>query len=163
LEIVGERWALLIVRDLLVGAKRFTDLHRGLPGIATNVLTARLQELEQAGVVQRRALPRPGEVVTPDSIVMALRTTFRPESARRLRRSFELRLGDVVVHARIRDGTLDAAPGPLPGADLVIEAGPQLRALLARDVTPAQALASGIVRIAGDAASLDRFADVFRI
>jgi DNA-binding HxlR family transcriptional regulator len=59
LEVVGERWALLIVRDLLIGPKRFSDLLRGLPGIPTNILTARLKELEEAGVVMRRALPRP--------------------------------------------------------------------------------------------------------
>ena len=59
LDLVGERWALLIVRDLLLGPKRFTDLRRGLPGIGTNVLAARLKELERAGVVQRRTLPPP--------------------------------------------------------------------------------------------------------
>ena len=59
LELVGERWALLIVRDLLLGPKRFTDLRRGLPRIPTNVLSARLKELEEAGIVRRRLLPRP--------------------------------------------------------------------------------------------------------
>jgi DNA-binding HxlR family transcriptional regulator len=59
LEIVGERWALLIIRDLLFGPKRFTDLRQGLHRIPTNVLSARLKELEQAGVLQRRILPRP--------------------------------------------------------------------------------------------------------
>jgi DNA-binding HxlR family transcriptional regulator len=59
LDVVGERWALLVVRDLLLGPKRFTDLRRGLPGIGTNVLTARLKELERTGVVQRRMLPPP--------------------------------------------------------------------------------------------------------
>src|SRR5690242_21961389 len=59
LELVGERWALLIVRDLLVGPRRFTDLKKGLPKIPTNVLTDRLKELERDGVVQRRILPRP--------------------------------------------------------------------------------------------------------
>src|SRR5919108_834186 len=59
LELVGERWALLIVRDLLLGPKRFTDLRNGLPRIGTNVLAARLQELERAGVVERRVLPPP--------------------------------------------------------------------------------------------------------
>ncbi len=58
-ELVGERWALLIVRDLLVGPKRFTDLRRGLPRIPTNILSARLKELERSGIVQRRVLPRP--------------------------------------------------------------------------------------------------------
>ena len=47
LELVGERWALLVVRDLVLGPKRFTDLRRGLPRIPTNVLSARLRELEE--------------------------------------------------------------------------------------------------------------------
>jgi DNA-binding HxlR family transcriptional regulator len=63
LEIIGERWALLIVRDLLVGPKRFGEIQRGLPGIPTNVLTARLKELEEAGIVQRTVLPRPASGV----------------------------------------------------------------------------------------------------
>ena len=50
---------MLVVRDLLLGPKRFTDLRRGLPGIGTNVLAARLQELERNGVVERRTLPPP--------------------------------------------------------------------------------------------------------
>ncbi|HEV2643341.1 MAG TPA: helix-turn-helix domain-containing protein, partial [Candidatus Elarobacter sp.] len=63
LEVVGERWALLVVRDLLVGPKRFTDLLNGLPGIPSNILTARLKELENAGVARRRVLPRPARAV----------------------------------------------------------------------------------------------------
>ena len=59
LDLVGERWALLVVRELLLGPKRFTDLRAGMPGIPTNVLSARLRELEQASVVRRRTLPPP--------------------------------------------------------------------------------------------------------
>jgi DNA-binding HxlR family transcriptional regulator len=59
LDLVGERWALLVVRDLLLGPKRFTDLRESLPGIATNVLTQRLKQLEVDGVVRRRKLPPP--------------------------------------------------------------------------------------------------------
>jgi DNA-binding HxlR family transcriptional regulator len=59
LSLVGERWALLIVRELLRGPKRYTDLGLGLPGIGTNVLATRLRELEAAGVVRRRKLPPP--------------------------------------------------------------------------------------------------------
>jgi DNA-binding HxlR family transcriptional regulator len=59
LDVVGERWTLLIVRDLLMGPKRYTDLRAGLPGIATDILTARLRTLEEAGFVRRRELPRP--------------------------------------------------------------------------------------------------------
>lgn len=58
LELVGERWAMLVIRDLLVSPKRFSDLQRGLPKIPSNILTARLKELEQNGLVERRAMPR---------------------------------------------------------------------------------------------------------
>lgn len=58
LEILGGRWTLLIVRDLLGGPRRFTELHDGLPGIPTNVLTGRLRDLEEAGVTTRQLLPR---------------------------------------------------------------------------------------------------------
>lgn len=59
LDLVGERWALLIVRELLLGPKRFTDLRTDLAAISPNVLTQRLGELESSGVVVRRKLPRP--------------------------------------------------------------------------------------------------------
>lgn len=198
LEVVGERWALLIVRDLLVGPRRFSDLRRGLPRIPTNILTARLKELEQAGVVHRRVLPRPAgsivyeltdrgrgledvvlalgrwgaqdlgeprpdEVVSADSLVMALRTTFRPAAAAGVRLDVELRLGDIVVHARVADGELAADVGPLPAAELVITTGPALRALLAGELEPAAAVARGDVQISGAPALLVRFTELFRI
>lgn len=63
LEIVGGRWTLLIVRDLLIGPKRFSELQEGLPGIPTNILSSRLRELEEGGLVQRTLLSRPGSSV----------------------------------------------------------------------------------------------------
>jgi DNA-binding HxlR family transcriptional regulator len=62
LELVGERWALLVIRELMFGGRRFADLRRGLPGISANVLTQRLQALEAAGIVARRVLPPPASV-----------------------------------------------------------------------------------------------------
>jgi DNA-binding HxlR family transcriptional regulator len=59
LDLLGQRWTLLIVRDLLLGPQRYTDLHAGLPGIATDMLTARLRTLEAEGLVRRRELPPP--------------------------------------------------------------------------------------------------------
>jgi DNA-binding HxlR family transcriptional regulator len=197
-ELVGERWALLILRDLLVGPKRFTDLRHGLPRIPTNILSDRLKELEDTGVVRRRVLPRPAgsivyelteygadleeaikhlgrwgarslgeprpdEIVTVDSLTMALRTTFRPEMADGVRASYELRLGPVVLHARVEDGQLSVGEGSLPQADLVIETGPALKALLAREISPAEAIQQGLVQLRGDAALLDTFVTTFRI
>lgn len=197
-EIVGERWAFLIVRDLLVGPKRFTDLQRGLPGIPSNVLTARLKELEEAGVVRRRILPRPGrglayemteygaeleavvdalgrwgakrlgdprpgETVTLDSLLTALRTTFHPDAARGIRATFGLRVGEVALHARVDDGRVHVGEGVPADADLVIDAGPGIRALMAGEIAPQAALDEGIVAIAGTAELLARFAGIFRI
>jgi DNA-binding HxlR family transcriptional regulator len=59
LGLVGERWTLLVVRELMHGPKRYTDLVDGLHGIGTNILAARLKELEAAGLVERRKLPPP--------------------------------------------------------------------------------------------------------
>lgn len=78
LELVGERWALLIVRDLLVGPRRYGELQRGLPRIPTNILATRLKELQEAGIIRR--IPRVRQVVydlTPygrelEDVVLAL-------------------------------------------------------------------------------------------
>src|SRR5918994_1481917 len=59
LDLIGERWALLVVRELLLGPKRFTDLRAGLPNASPNVLAQRLRSLEATGVVRRRKLPPP--------------------------------------------------------------------------------------------------------
>ena len=136
-ELIGERWALLIVRDLLVGPRRYTDLKQGLPRIPTNILSTRLKELQEGGVVRRVPLlncglvyeltpygrsfepvmlalgrwgfqamgdPEEGDVVTPDSLTMALRTAFQPELA--TDGEYELHVGDVALRASVRDGEL---------------------------------------------------------
>ncbi|MGI9051999.1 MAG: winged helix-turn-helix transcriptional regulator [Ilumatobacteraceae bacterium] len=59
LDVVGDRWTLLILRELLMGERRFTDLRVALPGLAPNLLTERLRELEAGGLVERRELPPP--------------------------------------------------------------------------------------------------------
>jgi DNA-binding HxlR family transcriptional regulator len=197
LEVVGERWALLVIRDLIAWPKRFTDLRRGLPRIPTNVLSTRLKELEQAGVIQRRVLPRPsGGVVyeltdygrelepiiaalmlwgakslgeprdedTPSasSLALGLRSVFRSEAAGDLRAGYEVRMGeDVVLHVRIEHGELELGEGPLPGADLTIETDLALGALMRGELTPAEALASGAVKVDGDTELLDRFVELF--
>ncbi|GGD28000.1 winged helix-turn-helix transcriptional regulator [Aureimonas glaciei] len=62
LDLVGDRWALLVIRELMLGPKRFGDLRTSLPGISANVLTQRLEGLEGAGVLVRHRLPPPGAV-----------------------------------------------------------------------------------------------------
>ncbi|GHE01123.1 winged helix-turn-helix transcriptional regulator [Streptomyces alanosinicus] len=60
LDLVGDRWTLLIVRELLAGPRRYTDLHADLPGVSTDVLASRLKDMEQGGLTTRRRLPPPG-------------------------------------------------------------------------------------------------------
>ena len=62
LDVVGDRWALLVVRELRLGPKRFSDLAAGLPGAGPNVLAQRLRDLEEGGVLRRRVLPPPASV-----------------------------------------------------------------------------------------------------
>lgn len=198
LEVVGERWALLVIRDLIQGPKRFTDLRRGLPRIPSNVLSARLKELEHAGVIHRRLLPRPStgivyelteygreledivlrlglwgarllgeprldDSVNPDSMMLALRATFRPEAARGLQASYELRLGEIVLNARVEKGALEVAEGPLADSDLVVETDLTIRALMSGELTPGEAVKSGKVRLTGKPELLERFVEIFQI
>jgi DNA-binding HxlR family transcriptional regulator/putative sterol carrier protein len=95
LALIGERWALLVVRELLLGPKRFTDLRAGLSAISPNVLTQRLDELEHAAIVRRRKLTRPAAAwvyeltewgMQLEPVVMALgrwaaRSPFLPEGS----------------------------------------------------------------------------------
>ncbi|MFG2511021.1 winged helix-turn-helix transcriptional regulator [Streptomyces sp. NPDC048584] len=60
LDAVGDRWTLLIVRELLAGPRRYTDLHADLPGVSTDVLASRLKDMERDGLTTRRRLPPPG-------------------------------------------------------------------------------------------------------
>jgi DNA-binding HxlR family transcriptional regulator len=62
LELVGGRWSLLIVRELMFGGRRFSDLRSGLPGVSANILARRLEGLERVGIIQRRKLPPPASV-----------------------------------------------------------------------------------------------------
>jgi DNA-binding HxlR family transcriptional regulator len=79
LDLVGERWALLVVRELMHGPKRYTDLAEHLPGIGTNILASRLRDLEAHGIVAKRRLPPPAasQVYELTEYGRALRTVLR--------------------------------------------------------------------------------------
>jgi DNA-binding HxlR family transcriptional regulator len=214
-ELIGERWAMLIVRDLLVGPRRYTDLKQGLPKIPTNILSTRLKELQEGGVVRRVPLlhcglvyeltdygrllepivlalgrwgfeqmgdPAPDDVVTADSLTMALRTAFRPDAAASLPTAdYEVHVGDIVLRVRV-DGTAlriaQLAPAGRPvdmhsptllkdatgEPDLVFAAGPGIRRLISGELTPDAAIDEEVLAVvAGDATLLDRFAATFHI
>jgi DNA-binding HxlR family transcriptional regulator len=206
-ELVAERWALLIVRDLLVGPRRYTDLKQGLPKIPTNILSARLKELQDGGVVRRVPLrqcglvyelteygrelepillalgrwgfrsmgePKDDDVITPDSLTIALRTAFRPElDSASL--DFEIEMGCVELRAQVSDGKLTvvqiAPPAPPVGGslpsgepELRFVTGPGIRHLIAGTLTAGQAVKQDVVRIQkGNLKLLQRFTELFRI
>ncbi len=196
LELVGERWALLIVRDLLVGPRRFGELATGLPRIPTNILAARLKELQAAGVIRRaprsrviiyeltsygrelepvvlalgawgfKAMgePRAEQVITPDSMTIALRTAFRPEVASALPvTAYGARLGPADLLIRVDGPRLEVGRGDGP-VDLAFSAGPDIRRLISGELAPERAIATGVVDVLrGPGELLGRFARTFHL
>jgi DNA-binding HxlR family transcriptional regulator len=195
-EMIGERWGMLVLRDLLVGPKTVAQLHKGLPALSLKLLSMRLDEMEYSGVIRKqddiapgaeavyelseygRALedtllalgrwgaivlaePRPEDIVTEDSLMVGLRATFVEEAAADLKVSFELRVGEVIIHAIADHGKLTVAPGPLADADVVINPGNALKAVISRQTTIADALASGQLKVNGNLALLPVFSEVF--
>ncbi len=196
LELVGERWALLIVRDLLVGPRRYGELAAGLPRIPSNILAARLKELQAAGILRRaprsrviiyeltpygrelepvvlalgawgfKAMgePREEQIVTPDSMTMALRTAFQPQVAAALPpTAYGTRFGPAELLVRVDGPTLDVSRGDGP-VDLAFAAGPGIRRLISGELTPDRAIATGVVEVLrGQGHLLDRFASTFHL
>ena len=196
LELVGERWALLIIRDLLVGPRRYGELAAGLPRIPTNVLATRLKEMQAAGIIRRmprsrviiyeltpygrelepvvlalgawgfKAMgdPREEQVITPDSMTMALRTAFRASVAAELpATAYAARFGAAELLVRVDGSTLDVKRGDGP-ADLAFSAGPDIRRLISGELAPTLAISSGVVEVLrGPDALLGRFAETFHL
>lgn len=196
LDIVGERWALLVVRELVFGPKRFADLHRGLPGMSQNVLTQRLRELEVSGVLaRRRGLPpatgliyeltdrgrelepvllalgrwgsssAPGpdsaSELSPDALVVALRTTFDRDAAAGLHGTVQLQLPGDAFLLTVHGQRLDAGRGDGP-ADAVLAGSVRTIQDLVFDKRPLDdAVRSGHARITGDSALLARLLTIF--
>ena len=176
LDVVGERWALLIVRELVLGPKRFTDLRAAL-GASPNVLTQRLAELESAQVVQRRsaggalyeltdwgrelhpillqlgrwgsrAQHRPAGELGVDALLLALESTFLPDKASDVRASYELRFGEERFYVDVTPDDIHVGRGRARKPDVIIETDPAtLRALVFAD----RKLAGAPVVIRGDA------------
>jgi DNA-binding HxlR family transcriptional regulator len=177
LAVVGQRWAMLVVRELLLGPKRFRDLLRGLDGMSPNVLSQRLKDLEAAGVVlrsspgvygltdegaalepvlvalgrwgRRRPLDQRGPM-SPDALLLALRTTFDPVAAGDLSVVIDLRIDGDRVAVTVAGGVLAMARGAASqpvatvGGDV-----PGVRAMIYRAGTVAAAVASGTVTVDG--------------
>lgn len=196
LELVGERWAMLIVRDLLVGPRRYGELAAGLPRIPSNILAARLKELQAAGILRRmprsriivyeltsygrelepvvlalgawgfKAMgdPRQEQIITPDSMTMALRTAFRPQVAANLpTTAYAAQFGPAELLVRVEGSTLAVTRGDGP-ADIAFAAGPDIRRVISGELAPDRAIATGVVEVLrGRGELLDRFANTFHL
>ncbi len=164
LDVVGDRWTLLIVRELLAGPRRYTDLHADLPGVSTDVLASRLKDMERDGLTTRRRLPPPGAAYVYEltgrgrellPVLQALGKWGEPELGERrptdavrahwfalpLLRSLE---GEGLVEVRLEEGDfhvhVGAEDGPVYG-DGPAPAEPDARLLL--DTETCTALARG--------------------
>jgi DNA-binding HxlR family transcriptional regulator len=187
LALVGDRWALLVVRQLILGPKRFTDLRAGLQAISPNVLTQRLEGLERAAVVQRRRLPPPasawvyeltewGQQLEPVILSLgrwAARSPFLPQGtlntdslilsfrtmfhAPDLDGTIELRVGDERFRVNIRRGKLELVRGEAPHPDAIIEGDSDAFV----QVAYAGAKFPGDLKIDGDKSIARRFLSAF--
>jgi DNA-binding HxlR family transcriptional regulator len=155
LDQVGDRWELLIVRELMLGQRRYTDLAEALPGIGSNILASRLRDLETAGIVRKTKLPPPWAVTVYeltergrelDAVLHALATwgaaTLGPPEAgdcwsmyavhARFRPgdavdgTYEIRfVGGETISLQVSGGELTAMKLPAEDPDLVVEAPPE--------------------------------------
>ena len=186
LDLIGERWALLVVRELLLGPKRFADLRRGLPGLSQNVLAQRLRELEEATVVARRRLEPPastwayelterGRALEPALIALSAWGSRTP-----VRSSAELSL-DALMLALRTTAALPVAPARvelrLDDDRFAVEVGDAVRIVRGSSPAPADAVIAGSASafravafggqpltwldVAGDRAVAERFVRMF--
>ncbi|WP_433044915.1 winged helix-turn-helix transcriptional regulator [Dactylosporangium sp. CS-033363] len=184
LDVVGERWALLVVRELLLTPQRFSELRHALPGVSSNLLADRLRELEQHGVVHRpdggrydltdrgRRLepivvalgdwgidaPHPAEPasLSATSVLLFLRGHARPDPAAPPA-TCRLDLDGRAWTVRLHEGRIEIEPGEPPTADAALRTDPgTLSSLLQDPSTLAAACARGTAAIVGDRAAIDR-------
>jgi len=183
-ELLGRRWALLVVRELLLGPKRFTDLRTGLPDISPNVLGQRLRELEESGIVRKRKLAPPAAAqvyeltdwgarlepailalgrwasgspsfprdakMGPDSLVLALKSTFDHDASKELNATYELVLDDLPFRIEVSSGRFDATRGEADRPDATIRTTPDtMTELVFRGRSLSDALRAGDLAIVG--------------
>ncbi|GAA2114638.1 winged helix-turn-helix transcriptional regulator [Kocuria atrinae] len=190
-EILGGRWTLVILRDLLVGPKRFNELRRGIPGIPSNMLTNRLGDLERAEVVERaidgrsvvyrlsdygrdlepillatgrwasRRMDAPREGEQPTDSSLAAALLTGRTETRVAPFTVEVVAGPAVANAEVEETGVSVAEGILADPDLRL-CGPGLRHLLA-DGDVEVALSSGTIGVDGPASLVEEFARAFRV
>jgi DNA-binding HxlR family transcriptional regulator len=185
LDVVGDRWVLLIVRELLNGPRRYGELLDGLPGIATNLLAERLRTMQANGLVSRTegdryqltewgnglrdvvyaigrwAYPLMGELAEGETfrghwIAHPIAALFPGVDPTRPELTIEVRCGDEPMTMRVADGRVTVAPGRAAAPDLVLTGPPDATVgLLAQRIDATEAKQRGLV-VTGDVRLLRR-------
>jgi DNA-binding HxlR family transcriptional regulator len=185
LDVIGDRWVLLIVRELLLGPRRYGELAHGLPGIASNLLAERLRSMQAGGVVAktaddryeltewgeglrevadaigRWAGPLMGQMADGDAfrghwIAYPVASLFPDVDLSRPELTIEMRCADEPVTVRSTKGRVSVEPGPAQAPDLVLTGPPDATVgLLARHIDPTAAKARGVA-VTGDLRLLRR-------
>jgi DNA-binding HxlR family transcriptional regulator len=185
MDLIGERWAMPVIRELLMGPRRFSDLKKSLNGISANILTQRLEGLESAGILGRRKLPPPASVqvyeltpwgyeaapifqalgrwavrsprhdptkpFSPVSLMLSLRTMFRPEAAEGADGRLQLRMGEESFFWTLADGEVQIGRGELPNPDATLTGAPTAIASIVYGGRAIEdAVAAGDLAVAGD-------------
>ncbi|MCV7532465.1 helix-turn-helix transcriptional regulator [Micrococcus luteus] len=189
-EALGERWTLIVIRDLLVSAKRFNELRYGIPGIPSNLLATRLRELEAAGIVERafderaviyqltaygrdlepivnalglwgaRRMAEPAEGELPTENSLAAALMAARTDARVEPFTVAVEAGPVMAHAQVTTDGVRAFPGDAPDAQLRLS-GPGLRRLMATGDLE-EARGAGGLSYVGPEGLVQRFTSAFR-
>jgi DNA-binding HxlR family transcriptional regulator len=198
LDVIGERWTLLVVRELLLGPRRFSDLLAVLPGVGTGLLASRLKQLEAAGVIRREQLPPPAgsrvyqitdaglgvglvvkaladwgarlldtpgpeETFRADWLALHLAVSAPAEAVAGASETYQVHVGDDVLHIVLTGTGAQARSGPAPGPpDLVIRTGQAAFIELSLGRTSLTALvAAHRAQVTGDQGTAARAARLF--
>ncbi|WP_166354774.1 winged helix-turn-helix transcriptional regulator [Phytoactinopolyspora limicola] len=197
LDMIGDRWAMLVVRELRLGPRRFSDLQASLPAAGPNMLAQRLRDLERFGVLTRRTLPPPaaakiyeltewgselepvfralarwgarapappaGQRLSPDSVMLGLRTFFVVPTEAPWSATYDVHLGDERYRVRVVDGQLTeltrTATDDPADATLVFDDHMAMDALTAGLETLSELIERGALRLIGDADAARRLID----
>lgn len=193
LNLIGDRWALLVVRELMFAPKRFQGLRAGMPGISAGVLTGRLAQMREAGVVAhddrlglycltdagrgllpvleslcRWALTVPGHdpsrFISPSALMISMGVNLMRDGLQGREALAGFDFGTEAFEMRLADGRLSTASVARPDAPFILMAEGNAMAVAVYGAVPLPMLiAGGIIRAEGDVAAAQEFVDMFRL
>ena len=193
LNLIGDRWALLVVRELMFAPKRFHMLRAGLPSITASVLTGRLAQLRDEGIVLHDAQPGtysltdagrgllpvlealclwglsvpghdPSRFISPSALMISMGVTLSRDRARGREALAGFDFGTEAFEMRLSDGRLSTIATAQPDTPFVLSGSGNTMAVAVYGTTPLHLLIDkGLVRVRGDIAAAQKFVDFFRL